>query len=94
MEDLEDKRSIHSFRSLRNTQSGGGQTHPLQSFFYQNKNPLKAVQPLNTQSSTSNQSPIQDTAPHNSEPWKYMDEDETTIEDRTSRNGQSKETRI
>ena len=98
LEDLEDKRSIHSLRSLRNTR----EAPPLSSFF-SNKGFLKG-QHTTPQKSTGGNISIAVPATFHTEPLninstdinaRYMDDDgPPSLDERSSSNGQSKETRI
>jgi hypothetical protein len=96
LEDLEDRRSIHSLRTNRNTQSPG-----LSNFFYQHKgallrHPHSSEQPPSGNISIPIPTSLQ-AAPLNLNDFtgRYMDDDgPSSMDERTNANGQSKETRI
>lgn len=98
LEDLEDRRSIHSLRSLRNARET-----PALSSFFSNKGFLKGQQTTPQKSPSGNISIAVPTSYHN-EPLninnadinaRYMDDDgPPSLDERSSSNGQSKETRI
>jgi hypothetical protein len=98
LEDLEDKRSIHSWRSVRNAQPPA-----LANFFYQNKAPMfKGNRTSSPDSSPSGNISIsiptsRPAGPLNINDFnaRYMDDDgPPSMDERTNGNGQSKETRI
>lgn len=98
LEDLEDKRSIHSLRSLRNAREA-----PALSSYFSNKGFLKGQQ-TSPQKQTSGNISIAVPATFHTEPLninsadinaRYMDDDgPPSLDERSSANSQSKETRI
>lgn len=98
LEDLEDRRSIHSMRSLRNTQGSGDKPSALSTLLFQNKAYFK-INPHPSSQSSPNANISIAVPSYQPEPLnineinaRYMDDDGP--DDRTNSNEQSKETRI
>ena len=92
LEDLEDRRSIHSIRSLRNAPQSTG----IQNLFYQNRAYFKNQHSPQTSPLANISIAVPTIQPLNINDVqaRYMDDDGPPSLDERNANGQSKETRI